>query len=88
MILALKKKIISLICLADILVTMLKKEKKKARDALSQLNATSAGSTVLEQSLSMSLEESQSPSRCFSLKEAKDFSSSIPRLPFLSRETG
>lgn len=88
MILALKKKIISLICLADILVTMLKKEKKKARDALSQLNATSAGSTVLEQSLSMSLEESQSPSRCFSLKEAKDFCSSIPRLPFLSRETG
>lgn len=88
MILALKKKIISLICLADILVTMLKKEKKKARDALSQLNATSAGSTVLEPSLSMSLEESQSPSGCFSLKEAKDFCSSIPRLPFLSRETG
>ncbi|NXC54873.1 KIF6 protein, partial [Aleadryas rufinucha] len=72
----------------NILVTMLKKEKKKARDALSQLNATSAGSTVLEQSLSGSLEESQNPSRCFSLKEAKDFSSSVPRLPFLSRETG
>ncbi|NXB36391.1 KIF6 protein, partial [Eulacestoma nigropectus] len=72
----------------NILVTMLKKEKKKARDALSQLNATSAGSTVLEQSLSMSLEESQSPSRCFSLKEAKDFSSSVPRLPFFCRETG
>ncbi|NXO16311.1 KIF6 protein, partial [Oriolus oriolus] len=72
----------------NILVTMLKKEKKKARDALSQLNATSASSTVLEQSPSMSLEESQSPSRCFSLKEAKDFSSSVPRLPFLSRETG
>ncbi|NWW06286.1 KIF6 protein, partial [Oreocharis arfaki] len=60
----------------------------KARDALSQLNATSAGSTVLEQSPSMSLEESQSPSRCFSLKEAKDFNSSIPRLPFHSRGTG
>ncbi|NXE35433.1 KIF6 protein, partial [Ptilorrhoa leucosticta] len=72
----------------NILVTMLKKEKKKARDALSQLNATSAGSTVLEQSLSTSLEESQSPSRCFSLKEAKNFSSSIPRLSFLSREKG
>ncbi|NXC95282.1 KIF6 protein, partial [Certhia familiaris] len=72
----------------NILVTMLKKEKKKAQDALSQLNATSAGSTVLEQSPSMSLEESQSPSRCFSLKEGKVFSSSIPRLPFLSRATG
>ncbi|XP_066034532.1 kinesin-like protein KIF6 isoform X2 [Chamaea fasciata] len=72
----------------NILVTMLKKEKKKARDALSQLKATSAASAVLEQSHSMSLEESQSPSRCFSLKEAKDFSSSIPRLPLLSRTTG
>ncbi|NWS33811.1 KIF6 protein, partial [Polioptila caerulea] len=72
----------------NILVTMLKKEKKKARDSLSQLNATSAGSTVLGQSPSMSFEESQSPSRCFSLKEAKIFSSSVPRLPFLSRATG
>ncbi|NXU39322.1 KIF6 protein, partial [Drymodes brunneopygia] len=72
----------------NILVTMLKKEKKKAQDALSQLNATSAGSTVLEQSPSTNSEESQSQSRCFSLKEAKDFHSSIPRLPFLSRETG
>ncbi|XP_039916469.1 kinesin-like protein KIF6 isoform X2 [Hirundo rustica] len=71
----------------NILVTMLKEEKKKARDALAQLNATSAGSTVLEQSPSMSLEESQSPSRCFNPKEAKDFSSSIPKLPFLSRAT-
>lgn len=67
---------------------MLKKEKKKARDALSQLNATSAGSTVLEQSPSVSLEESRSPSRCLSLKEAEDFSSSLPRLPLLSRATG
>lgn len=67
---------------------MLKKEKQKARDALSQINATSAGSTALEQSPSMSLEESQSPSKCFSLKEAKVLSSSIPRLPFLSRATG
>ncbi|XP_036237323.1 kinesin-like protein KIF6 isoform X1 [Molothrus ater] len=72
----------------NILVTMLKKEKKKARDTLSQLNATSAGSAVLEQSPSMSLEESQSPSRCSSLKEAKVSSSSIPRLPFPSRATG
>ncbi|XP_064564983.1 kinesin-like protein KIF6 [Zonotrichia leucophrys gambelii] len=72
----------------NILVTMLKKEKKKARDTLSQLNATSAGSAVLEPSPSVSLEEHQSPSRCSSLKEAKVFSSSIPRLPFLSRATG
>ncbi|XP_041333098.1 kinesin-like protein KIF6 [Pyrgilauda ruficollis] len=72
----------------NILVTMLKKEKKKARDTLSQLNATSAGSTVLEQAHSMSLEESQSPSRCSSLKEAKVSSSSVPGLPFLSRATG
>nr|XP_041571386.1 kinesin-like protein KIF6 isoform X5 [Taeniopygia guttata] len=72
----------------NILVTMLKKEKKKARDALSQFNASSAGSTALEQSPSMSLEENQSPSKCFSLKEAKVLSSSIPRLPFLSRATG
>ncbi|NXA81567.1 KIF6 protein, partial [Thryothorus ludovicianus] len=72
----------------NILVTMLKKEKKKAQDALSQLNASTAGSTVLEQSPSVSFEESQSPSRCLSLKEAKVFSSSIPRLSFLSRATG
>ncbi|NWZ91467.1 KIF6 protein, partial [Nesospiza acunhae] len=56
----------------NILVTMLKKEKKKARDTLPP----------------MSLEESQSPSRCSSLKDAKVLSSSIPRLPFLSRATG
>ncbi|NXI24742.1 KIF6 protein, partial [Sterrhoptilus dennistouni] len=72
----------------NILVTMLKKEKKKAQDALSQLNATSPGSAVLEQSPSMSLKESQSLSRCSSLKEGKDFSSSIARLPLLSRATG
>uniref|UniRef100_A0A8C5JBL6 Kinesin-like protein n=1 Tax=Junco hyemalis TaxID=40217 RepID=A0A8C5JBL6_JUNHY len=83
-----KEKKFSLIYFADILVTMLKKEKKKARDTLSQLNATSAGSAVLEQSPSVSLEERQSPSRCSSLKEAKVFSSSIPRLSFLSRATG
>ncbi|KAM9608220.1 kinesin-like protein KIF6 isoform 1-T1 [Morphnus guianensis] len=72
----------------NILVNMLKKEKKKAQDALFQLNAASACSTVLEQSPSINLEESQSPSNCFSLKEAKDFSSSVHRLPFLSRKTG
>uniref|UniRef100_A0A663ETK2 Kinesin-like protein n=1 Tax=Aquila chrysaetos chrysaetos TaxID=223781 RepID=A0A663ETK2_AQUCH len=71
-----------------ILVNMLKKEKKKAQDALFQLNAASACSTVFEQSPSINLEESQSPSSCFSLKEAKDFSSSVHRLPFLSRKTG
>ncbi|KAJ7409685.1 kinesin family member 6 [Willisornis vidua] len=71
----------------NILVNMLKKEKKKAQDALFQLNATSAGSTVLEQSLSINLEDKQSPSSCFSLKEVKDFSSSVHRLPFLSRQT-
>ncbi|XP_071404124.1 kinesin-like protein KIF6 [Pithys albifrons albifrons] len=72
----------------NILVNMLKKEKKKAQDALFQLNATFAGSTVLEQSLSINLEDRQSPSSCFSLKEGKDFSSSVHRLPFLSRQTG
>ncbi|XP_064301537.1 kinesin-like protein KIF6 [Phalacrocorax carbo] len=72
----------------NILVNMLKKEKKKAQDALFQLNAASAGSTVLEQSLSRNLDESQRPSSCFSLKEAKDFRSSFHRLPFLSRQTG
>ncbi|XP_050170808.1 kinesin-like protein KIF6 isoform X2 [Myiozetetes cayanensis] len=72
----------------NILINMLKKEKKKAQDAVSQLNATSACSSVLEQSVSINLEDRQSPSSCFSLKEAKDFSSSIHRLPFLSRQTG
>ncbi|KAM9241330.1 kinesin-like protein KIF6 [Leptosomus discolor] len=72
----------------DILVNMLKKEKKKAQNALFQLNAASAGSTVLEQPVSINLEESQSPSSCFSLKEVKHFNSSIHKLPFLSRKTG
>lgn len=79
---------ISLMYLADILVNMLKKEKKKAQDALFQLNAASACSTVLDQSPPINLEESQNPTSCFSLKEAKDFSSSVHRLPFLSRKTG
>ncbi|KFV63957.1 Kinesin-like KIF6, partial [Dryobates pubescens] len=72
----------------NILVNMLKKEKKKSQNALFQLNAASCGTTVLEQSLSLNLDESQSPSCRFSLKEEKDFSSSVHRLPFLSRQTG
>ncbi|XP_064365604.1 kinesin-like protein KIF6 isoform X2 [Dromaius novaehollandiae] len=72
----------------NILVNMLKREKKKAQDALFQLHAVSGGSKVLEQSLSINLEESRSPSSCVSLKEAKDFSFSVRRLPFLSRQTG
>ncbi|XP_065488052.1 kinesin-like protein KIF6 [Caloenas nicobarica] len=71
----------------NILVNMLKKEKKRAQEALFQLNSASAGSTVLEQSLCVNLEEGQSPASSFSLKEAKDFSSSVHRLPFLSRQT-
>nr|XP_047936047.1 kinesin-like protein KIF6 isoform X3 [Anser cygnoides] len=72
----------------NILVNLLKKEKKKAQDALFQLNALSAGSAALEQSLSINLEEKWSPSNCFRLNEAKDLSSSVNRLPFLSRQTG
>ncbi|NXO57844.1 KIF6 protein, partial [Aramus guarauna] len=72
----------------NILVNILKKEKKKAQHALFQLNAASTGSTILEQSLSLNLEESRSPSICFSLKEAKGSSSSAHRLPLLSRQTG
>ncbi|KAM6407146.1 kinesin-like protein KIF6 isoform 2-T2 [Pluvialis apricaria] len=72
----------------NILVNMLKKEKKKVQNAFFQLNAASAGSAVLEKSLSINLEESQSPSSCSSLKEAKDFISSVHRLPFLPRQTG
>lgn len=80
--------IISLIYLADILVNMLKNERKKAQDALFQLNAASAGSTSLKQSHCINVEESQNPSRFFSVKEAKDLSSSVHRLPFLSRMKG
>ncbi|NXJ76659.1 KIF6 protein, partial [Trogon melanurus] len=72
----------------NILVKMLKTEKKKAQDALFQLNAASAGSAVLEQSLSVNLEESRSPSSCCRLKEAKDVISSLHRLPFVSTHTG
>ncbi|NXX43875.1 KIF6 protein, partial [Tricholaema leucomelas] len=68
----------------NILVNMLKKEKKKSQDALFQLNAASAGSTSLEQSLPLHLEESQSPSCC--LKEEKDSRSPVHSLPFLSRQ--
>ncbi|XP_068024775.1 kinesin-like protein KIF6 [Melanerpes formicivorus] len=72
----------------NILVNMLKKEKKKSQNALFQLNAASCGTTVLEQSLSLNLDESQSPSCRFSLKEEKDFNSSVHRIRFLSRQTG
>ncbi|XP_069708644.1 kinesin-like protein KIF6 isoform X2 [Phaenicophaeus curvirostris] len=72
----------------NILVNMIRKEKKKARDALFQLNGTSADSTVLEQSHSLNLDESRSPSSCSSLKEAKDFRSSFHRLSLLCRKTG
>ncbi|KAM6280655.1 kinesin-like protein KIF6 isoform 2-T2 [Porphyrio hochstetteri] len=72
----------------NILVNMLKTEKKKARDALSQLNAASTGSTDLDQSLSINLEESWSPSSCSMLEEAKYPSASAHRLPFCSRQTG
>ncbi|NXK00371.1 KIF6 protein, partial [Corythaixoides concolor] len=72
----------------NILVNMLKKEKKIAQDALFQLKAASTGSTVLQQSLSINLEEGRSPSSSCSLKEAKDFSSSVHRLPLLSRQIG
>ncbi|NWQ73186.1 KIF6 protein, partial [Columbina picui] len=72
----------------NILVNMLKKEKKRAQEALFQFNAASAGSTVLEQSLYVNSEESQSPASSFSPKEAKDFSSSVHRLALLSRQTG
>ncbi|XP_071595475.1 kinesin-like protein KIF6 isoform X2 [Heliangelus exortis] len=72
----------------NILVNMLKKEKRKAQDALFQLNAASSGTAVLDQSLSTKLEESQSPSSSFNLKEAKYFNSAVHRLPLLSRQTG
>ncbi|XP_053918589.1 kinesin-like protein KIF6 isoform X5 [Cuculus canorus] len=72
----------------NILINMIKKEKKKARDALFQLNTASAGSTVLEQSLSINLNESRSPFSCSSLKEAKDFGSSFHRSSFLCRKPG
>ncbi|XP_051469296.1 kinesin-like protein KIF6 [Apus apus] len=71
-----------------ILVNMLKEEKKKAEDALFQLAAASAGSIVSEKPLSIKLEESQSRSTSISPKEAKDFISSVHRLPFFSRQTG
>ncbi|NWR70976.1 KIF6 protein, partial [Centropus unirufus] len=72
----------------NILVNVIKKEKRKAQHALFQLNAASAGSTILEQSPSINLSESQSPSEYSSLKETIDFRSSFHRLPFLCRQTG
>ncbi|NWU93888.1 KIF6 protein, partial [Upupa epops] len=71
----------------NILVHMLKKEKKNLQGALFQLNAASACSTFSAQPLSANLEESQSPSG-LSLSETKDYSSSVHSLPFLSRQAG
>ncbi|XP_053880382.1 kinesin-like protein KIF6 isoform X4 [Malaclemys terrapin pileata] len=72
----------------NILVGMLKKEKKKAQDALFQLNAGSSGLAVSESSLSISLEEGQRPSACVNVKDTQDFSSSVHRSAFLPRRTG
>ncbi|KAM7172203.1 kinesin-like protein KIF6 [Macrochelys suwanniensis] len=72
----------------NILVSMLKKEKKKAQDALFQLSAGSSSLAVLESSLSISLEEGQRPSACVNVKDTQDFSSSVHRSAFLSRRTG
>ncbi|XP_039384203.1 kinesin-like protein KIF6 isoform X2 [Mauremys reevesii] len=72
----------------NILVSMLKKEKKKAQDALFQLSAGSRGLAVSESSLSISLEEGQRPSACVNVKDTQDFSSSVQRSAFLPRKTG
>ncbi|XP_044867927.1 kinesin-like protein KIF6 isoform X2 [Mauremys mutica] len=72
----------------NILVSMLKKEKKKAQDALFQLSAGSSGLAVSESSLSISLEEGQRPSACVNVKDTQDFSSSVQRSAFLPRKTG
>uniref|UniRef100_A0A674IUN3 Kinesin-like protein n=1 Tax=Terrapene triunguis TaxID=2587831 RepID=A0A674IUN3_9SAUR len=74
--------------LKNILVSMLKKEKKKAQDALFQLNAGSSGLAVSESSLSISLEEGQRPSACVNVKDTQEFSSSVHRSAFLPRRTG
>ncbi|XP_050804451.1 kinesin-like protein KIF6 isoform X4 [Gopherus flavomarginatus] len=72
----------------NILVSMLKKEKKKAQDTLFQLSAGSSGLAVSESSLSISLEEGQRPSACVNVKDTQDFSSSVHRSAFLPRKTG
>uniref|UniRef100_A0A8C8RFJ0 Kinesin-like protein n=1 Tax=Pelusios castaneus TaxID=367368 RepID=A0A8C8RFJ0_9SAUR len=72
----------------NILVSMLKKEKKKAQDALLQLNAGSSGLAISENSLSISLEEAQKPSSCVNVKDTQGFSSSVHRSAFLPRRTG
>ncbi|XP_030413141.1 kinesin-like protein KIF6 isoform X1 [Gopherus evgoodei] len=72
----------------NILVSMLKKEKKKAQDALFQLSAGSSGLAVSESSLSISLEEGQRPSACVNVKDTQDFSSSVHRSAFLPGKTG
>nr|XP_032646079.1 kinesin-like protein KIF6 isoform X3 [Chelonoidis abingdonii] len=72
----------------NILVSMLKKEKKKAQDALFQLSTGSGGLAVSESSLSISLEEGQRPSACVNEKDTQDFSSSVHKSAFLPRKTG
>ncbi|XP_019382772.1 PREDICTED: kinesin-like protein KIF6 isoform X1 [Gavialis gangeticus] len=70
----------------NILVHMLKKEKKKAQDFLFQLSIGSSDHTTLESS-SVSLEEGERISTCDNVKEAKDFNPSIHRASFLLRRT-
>ncbi|XP_074844663.1 kinesin-like protein KIF6 [Carettochelys insculpta] len=72
----------------NILVNMLKKEKKKAQDAFFQLSAGSSGLTVSGSSLSISLEEGQRPSACVNGKDTQDFSSSVHRSALLHRRAG
>nr|XP_025042145.1 kinesin-like protein KIF6 isoform X4 [Pelodiscus sinensis] len=69
----------------NILVNMLKKEKKKAQDALFQLSAGSSGLAVSKSSLSISFEEGHRPSACINVKNSQDFSSSAHRAAFLPR---
>ncbi|XP_075781206.1 kinesin-like protein KIF6 isoform X6 [Pelodiscus sinensis] len=72
----------------NILVNMLKKEKKKAQDALFQLSAGSSGLAVSKSSLSISFEEGHRPSACINVKNSQDFSSSAHRAAFLPRRAG
>ncbi|KYO43446.1 kinesin-like protein KIF6 isoform C [Alligator mississippiensis] len=71
----------------NILVHMLKKEKKKAQDSLFQLSIGSSDHTTLESSPSVSLEGGERTSTCDNVKEAKHFSPSVHRASFLLRRT-
>ncbi|XP_019405165.1 PREDICTED: kinesin-like protein KIF6 isoform X3 [Crocodylus porosus] len=70
----------------NILVHMLKKEKKKTQDSLFQLSIGSSDHTTLESS-SVSLEEGERTSTHDNVKEAKDFNPSVHRAAFLLRRT-